>query len=172
MDSYKLIHALGNGSMGTVFLGLFLEEHSPPAHKHQDDGGGGGDDDDDGGDDGRRKLDDGGGGGDDDDGHGDLHVSSHHHGLYALKVMSKEEIWRKGVEKRASMEREVLMACSSAHGGAISPFLPSLKDHFESETHRVLVLDYCPGGDLNQLRSRHANNRFPEDEARYVWINE
>ena len=99
------------------------------------------------------------------------HVSSHDPGLVALKVMSKEEMWKKGMAKRASMEREVLMACS--HGTC--PFLPSLNAHFESDTHQVLVMDYCCGGDLNHLRSCNAineggsgTNKFSEEDARYV----
>ncbi|KAH7435443.1 hypothetical protein KP509_06G065400 [Ceratopteris richardii] len=78
---------------------------------------------------------------------------------YAMKVMQKEVLRRKGV-KRAVTERRVLSMLSH-------PFLPSLHAHFETEKHVFFIIDFCSGGDLNILRQKQPRKRFSESIARF-----
>ncbi|MCO5562901.1 hypothetical protein L7F22_016537 [Adiantum nelumboides] len=78
---------------------------------------------------------------------------------YAMKVMQKEVLRRKG-EKRASTERKVLSMLSH-------PFLPSLHAHFQSEKHVFFIMDFCSGGDLNVLQQKQPMKRFSESITRF-----
>lgn len=76
--------------------------------------------------------------------------------LCAVKVMKKEE---QNAHKLAATEREILSSLDH-------PFLPSLLNHFESEKHTFLAINYCSGGDINRLRHSHPNKTFPESTIR------
>lgn len=81
--------------------------------------------------------------------------------LFAMKVLSKDELVRRSILDRAATETRIL---SKLH----SPFLPSLQaPHFETDRHHVLVLDYCSGGDLHSLRQKQPDQKFSEADARF-----
>jgi serine/threonine protein kinase len=64
--------------------------------------------------------------------------------LYAMKTLSKknnlEESWLRYVQT----ERDVLASSKN-------PFIVRLKYAFQTEKKLFLVLDFCPGGDLETL---------------------
>lgn len=80
--------------------------------------------------------------------------------LFALKLMSKEELIKRNIVARAAMEKGVLSVLRG-------PFLPSLYAHFETEKYQILVIDYCSGGDLNALRRNQPEQKFSHAAARF-----
>eukprot|EP00792_Barthelona_sp_PAP020_P011903 TRINITY_DN616_c0_g1_i1.p1 TRINITY_DN616_c0_g1~~TRINITY_DN616_c0_g1_i1.p1 ORF type:complete len:850 (-),score=211.16 TRINITY_DN616_c0_g1_i1:115-2664(-) len=61
---------------------------------------------------------------------------------YAMKVMKKQEIQRKNMSARMKSERDILMANND------SPYVVPLVWSFHNKDYLVLVMEYCPGGDL------------------------
>lgn len=80
--------------------------------------------------------------------------------LFALKIMSKEALVKGKAVDRAATEKEILSRLQS-------PYLLSLQGHFETQKHQILVLDYCPGGDLSGLRQKQPGKKFSEAAARF-----
>ena len=77
--------------------------------------------------------------------------------LYAMKVLKKKDIIGQELMKYALAERNVL--------GYIShPFIVHLNWAFQTPEKLVLILDYCPGGDLGKLIERE--KRLSEETAR------
>lgn len=81
---------------------------------------------------------------------------------YALKTLDKASIRRDDLLKYAVTERNVL--CTVSH-----PFIVGLNWAFQTPEKLVLVLDYCPGGDLGSMIERE--KRLSEEVAR-VYICE
>ncbi len=63
--------------------------------------------------------------------------------FFAMKVLNKEQIMSQNLVKYALTERKVLSAVNH-------PFIVRLHYAFQSSSKLFLVLDYCPGGDLNE----------------------
>lgn len=61
--------------------------------------------------------------------------------MYACKKLDKKRLKKKGGEKMALLEKEILEKVSS-------PFIVSLAYAFESKTHLCLVMSLMNGGDL------------------------
>lgn len=78
---------------------------------------------------------------------------------FAMKVMDKAALAGRKKLLRAQTEREILQSLDH-------PFLPTLYAHFETEKHSCLVMEFCPGGDLHNLRQRQHGKYFPEHAAR------
>lgn len=78
--------------------------------------------------------------------------------IYALKVMNKEIISQWGKFEWISNEIKVLKSVKH-------PFINHMFDAIETKKHMSLVLDYCLGGDLFYLLSKHI--RFPEKVAKF-----
>lgn len=76
---------------------------------------------------------------------------------YALKVLDKAAIKRDQLLKYAVTERNVL--CAISH-----PFIVGLNWAFQTPEKLVLVLDYCPGGDLGSMIDREKH--LSEDVAK------
>jgi len=81
---------------------------------------------------------------------------------YALKVLDKATIKRDQLFKYAVTERNVL--CAVAH-----PFIVGLNWAFQTPEKLVLVLDYCPGGDLESMIEREKH--LSEDIAK-IYLSE
>lgn len=72
------------------------------------------------------------------------------HGLYAVKA------FRRSQEHDVHNEERILTKlCLSPH-----PFLPRLHFAFDHAEFRFLVLDFCPGGNLNSLQNNLPDKRF------------
>lgn len=80
---------------------------------------------------------------------------------FAMKVMDKASLAARKKLVRAQTEREILQLLDH-------PFLPTLYTHFETDRFSCLVMEYCPGGDLHNLRQRQPGKHFSEYAARYV----
>uniref|UniRef100_A0A0D6R3P3 non-specific serine/threonine protein kinase n=1 Tax=Araucaria cunninghamii TaxID=56994 RepID=A0A0D6R3P3_ARACU len=81
--------------------------------------------------------------------------------LLALKAISKSVMAKKGdFQRRAQIEKDILSRLDH-------PFLPALLGHVETENIVGWVVDYCPGGDLNALRHRQTEKKFPESIIRF-----
>ncbi|KAI5079432.1 hypothetical protein GOP47_0004911 [Adiantum capillus-veneris] len=79
---------------------------------------------------------------------------------FAMKVMDKESLASRKKLSRAKTEREILKSLDH-------PFLPSLYTHFDTEKFSCLVMEFCSGGDLHNLRQRQPGKHFTEVAARF-----
>ena len=80
---------------------------------------------------------------------------------YALKVLSKEKIIEKGLERYAYTERNILMKINH-------PFIVRLHYAFQTAEKLALVMDYCPNGDLSRILQRE--KKLSEEKARFYII--
>lgn len=78
------------------------------------------------------------------------------HQVYAMKVLCKDKLKSSNVLKYAETERNVLSYMNH-------PYIVSLYFAFQTPSKLVLVLQYCPGGNLQQLIDRV--KRLPEPVA-------
>ena len=80
--------------------------------------------------------------------------------LYAMKVLSKEEMVKKNKVQRVMTEREIL--ATSNH-----PFIVTLHWCWTSTKHIYFVMDYCAGGEFFRVLQRTPNKCLPESAARF-----
>jgi len=76
---------------------------------------------------------------------------------YAMKVLNKEKILEHNLERYVLTERNVLSCIRH-------PFIVGLNYAFQTPEKLLLILDYCPGGDLGSALRRE--KRFSEARAR------
>ncbi|ORX47791.1 kinase-like protein [Hesseltinella vesiculosa] len=69
--------------------------------------------------------------------------------IYAMKVLSKQQLVQQNQVEHTLAERNVLIQAMN------SPYIVSLKCCFQTQTHLFLVMDYLPGGDLSGYLQRH-----------------
>ncbi|KAK3146639.1 hypothetical protein QOZ80_3BG0269300 [Eleusine coracana subsp. coracana] len=82
---------------------------------------------------------------------------------YAMKVVDRRALARKGKLCRAAAEKRVLRRLDH-------PFLPTMFADFDAgPDYSCVVMEFCPGGDLHSLRHRAAlpGRRFPLASARF-----
>jgi len=79
-------------------------------------------------------------------------------GVYAMKMLRKDQIVKSSQIAHAKTERNVLQAASH-------PFIVRLHSAFQSARNLYLVMEYCPGGELFFHLSRAG--RFPEMRCRF-----
>ena len=79
-------------------------------------------------------------------------------GLFAMKMLRKTHLFKRGQIERTRTERIVLSEVNH-------PFIMKLHFAFQSDEKLFLVLDYCAGGELFFHLSRH--RRFPENYTRF-----
>jgi len=79
-------------------------------------------------------------------------------GLFAMKILRKTHLLRRGQIERTKTERKVLSLVNH-------PFIMKLHFAFQTDDKLFFVLDYCAGGELFFHLSRH--RRFPEKFARF-----
>ncbi len=77
--------------------------------------------------------------------------------IYAMKVINKNFLMKHRQLKYATTECNVLKQ-------AKSPFILTLHYSFQTEKNLYMILDYCPGGDLNY---HIMQNTFEEHEAKF-----
>ncbi|CAD6449160.1 c9d2fb60-e0d8-4ba7-94e2-67f61e6e0b8a [Sclerotinia trifoliorum] len=80
--------------------------------------------------------------------------------LYAMKVLSKQEMIKRNKIKRALAEQEIL--ATSNH-----PFIVTLYHSFQSEDHLYLCMEYCSGGEFFRALQTRPGKCIPEDDARF-----
>jgi serine/threonine protein kinase len=79
---------------------------------------------------------------------------------YAMKVVDRRALAKKGKLGRAAAEKRVLRRLDH-------PFLPTMFADFDAGTDfSCIVMEFCPGGDLHSLRHRMPSRRFPLPSAR------
>lgn len=81
---------------------------------------------------------------------------------YAMKVVDRRALARKGKLDRADAEKRVLRRLDH-------PFLPTMFADFDAAgtDYSCVVMEFCPGGDLHSLRHRMPGRRFPLASARF-----
>ena len=67
--------------------------------------------------------------------------------VYAMKLLSKEKVTKYDMMRYAETERNVLTYIQH-------PYIISLHFAFQTSSYLVLVMQYCPNGDLYQLIKR------------------
>jgi len=77
--------------------------------------------------------------------------------LYAMKVLQKKKIMGHNLVQYAVTERNVLSYMRH-------PFIVGLNFAFQTNDKLILILDYCPGGDLGKVLAKE--RRFSEDRAK------
>lgn len=71
-----------------------------------------------------------------------------------MKTLNKERIFTKNLSKYAMAERNILSVMNH-------PFIVKLNYSFQTNHKLYLVMDYCPGGDLEAVLFR--KGRLPEE---------
>ncbi|KAF8684769.1 hypothetical protein HU200_044192 [Digitaria exilis] len=94
-----------------------------------------------------------------------LESSSHAHQAsscaYAMKVVDRRALAKKGKLCRAAAEKRVLRRLDH-------PFLPTMFADFDAGADfSCVVMEFCPGGDLHSLRHRMPGRCFPLASARF-----
>ncbi len=80
---------------------------------------------------------------------------------YAMKVVDRRALAKKGKLGRAASEKRVLRRLDH-------PFLPTMFADFDAgQDYSCVVMEFCPGGDLHSLRHRVPGRRFPVASARF-----
>ncbi|CAD8066782.1 unnamed protein product [Paramecium sonneborni] len=77
---------------------------------------------------------------------------------YAIKTLCKERVLAKNLTRYAQTEKNVLSVMKH-------PFIVRLHAAFQNSSKLFMVLDFCPGGDLGNLLTKHV--KLNEDVARF-----
>mmetsp|Transcript_25638 Transcript_25638/g.64629 ORF Transcript_25638/g.64629 Transcript_25638/m.64629 type:complete len:522 (+) Transcript_25638:64-1629(+) len=80
--------------------------------------------------------------------------------LFAMKVLSKQEMIARNKLKRCLTEREILATVDY-------PFIVTLYYCFQSPDHLFLVMDYCAGGEFFRMLKSQPDRRIPEEWVRF-----
>mmetsp|Transcript_16936 Transcript_16936/g.41362 ORF Transcript_16936/g.41362 Transcript_16936/m.41362 type:complete len:464 (+) Transcript_16936:146-1537(+) len=80
--------------------------------------------------------------------------------MFAMKVLSKQEMIARNKLKRCLTEREILATVDY-------PFIVTLYYCFQSPDHLFLVMDYCTGGEFFRMLKSQPDRRIPEDWVRF-----
>lgn len=80
--------------------------------------------------------------------------------LFALKIMDNELLLSRKKMHRAETEREIMQMLDH-------PLLPTLYANFTTDRFSVLVMEYCPGGDLHAVRKKQPKKCFSEKASRF-----
>mmetsp|Transcript_20107 Transcript_20107/g.33528 ORF Transcript_20107/g.33528 Transcript_20107/m.33528 type:complete len:475 (+) Transcript_20107:52-1476(+) len=80
--------------------------------------------------------------------------------LFAMKILTKEEMLRRNKVKRVLTEREILATVDH-------PFIVSMYSSFQTATRLYFVMEYCAGGEFFRMLQRQPNKRLSEDAAQF-----
>ena len=81
--------------------------------------------------------------------------------LYAMKILSKNQLKITQQEEHTKTERDLMVKLNS-------PFLVNIKFAFQDETKLYIVSDFMQGGDM--FYHLHSQNKFPEKKAKFYLI--
>ncbi|CAD8177990.1 unnamed protein product [Paramecium octaurelia] len=88
---------------------------------------------------------------------GQVYLVKRFNQLYAMKVLDKIMVLKHNLFPYAQTERNVLSMTSH-------PFIVKLRYAFQTPDKLIMMLDYCPGGDLGQLLEEE--QRLPEEQVK------
>ncbi|CAD8173722.1 unnamed protein product [Paramecium octaurelia] len=88
---------------------------------------------------------------------GQVYLVKRQNQLYAMKVLDKSMILKHNLFRYAQTERNVLSITSH-------PFIVKLRYAFQTPEKLVMILDFCPGGDMGQLLEE--KKRLPEAQVK------
>lgn len=80
--------------------------------------------------------------------------------LYAMKVLTKEEMILKNKVKRVMTEREILATANH-------PFIVTMYASFQTADRLCFVMEYCSGGEFFRVLQRQPKKRLKEDAVRF-----
>ncbi|CAD8088941.1 unnamed protein product [Paramecium primaurelia] len=88
---------------------------------------------------------------------GQVYLIKRQNQLYAMKVLDKIMILKHNLFRYAQTERNVLSVTSH-------PFIVKLRYAYQTSDKLIMILDYCPGGDMGQLLEDV--KRLPEEQVK------
>lgn len=80
--------------------------------------------------------------------------------LYAMKVLTKEEMIVKNKVKRVLTEREILATVNH-------PFIVTMYASFQTEKRLYFITEYCAGGEFFAVLQRQPKKRLKENAAKF-----
>lgn len=80
--------------------------------------------------------------------------------LYAMKVLTKEEMISRNKVKRVMTEREILATANH-------PFIVTMYASFQTADRLCFVMEYCAGGEFFRVLQRQPRRRLKEDAVRF-----
>ncbi|EME28772.1 Serine/threonine-protein kinase nrc-2 [Galdieria sulphuraria] len=80
--------------------------------------------------------------------------------LYAMKVLTKEEMIVKNKVKRVLTEREILATVNH-------PFIVTMYASFQTEKRLYFITEYCAGGEFFAVLQRQPKKRLKEEAAKF-----
>ena len=80
--------------------------------------------------------------------------------LYAMKVLTKEEMIAKNKIKRVMTEREILATANH-------PFIVTMYASFQSSNRLCFVMEYCAGGEFFRVLQRQPKKRLAEEAVKF-----
>lgn len=80
--------------------------------------------------------------------------------LYAMKVLTKEEMILRNKVKRVMTEREILATANH-------PFIVTMYASFQTPDRLCFVMEYCAGGEFFRVLQRQPKKRLKEDAVRF-----
>ena len=80
--------------------------------------------------------------------------------LFAMKVVNKKDVIKRGKAKRVMLERDIL--ASTNH-----PFIVTMYLALQTRHRLYFFLQYCPGGEFFRMLRRQPKKRIPESYAKF-----
>ena len=80
--------------------------------------------------------------------------------LYAMKVLTKDEMIQRNKVKRVMTEREILATANH-------PFIVTMYASFQTNVHLCFVMEYCAGGEFFRVLQRQPRRRLRESAVRF-----
>jgi protein-serine/threonine kinase len=80
--------------------------------------------------------------------------------LYAMKVLTKEEMIQRNKVKRVMTEREILATANH-------PFVVTMYASFQTSDRLSFVMDYCSGGEFFKVLQRQPKRRLKEEAVKF-----
>eukprot|EP00741_Cyanophora_paradoxa_P003613 tig00000093_g3510.t1 len=80
--------------------------------------------------------------------------------LFAMKVLTKEEMVKRNKVKRVLTEREILATVDH-------PFIVTLYSSFQTQNRLYFLMEYCAGGEFFRMLQRQPDKCLPEDAVRF-----
>jgi serine/threonine protein kinase len=80
--------------------------------------------------------------------------------LFAMKVVNKKDVIKRGKAKRVMLERDIL--ASTNH-----PFIVTMYRAMQTKDRLYFFLQYCPGGEFFRMLRRQPKKRIPESYAKF-----
>nr|DAD33611.1 TPA_asm: hypothetical protein HUJ06_012462 [Nelumbo nucifera] len=87
------------------------------------------------------------------------HLEDYDRANFALKVVDKDVLTAK---KLSHVEMEAKVFSMVDH-----PFLPMLYAHLEESHYSCLLINYCPGGDLQSILCKQSRHHFQVDSVHF-----